>query len=253
MVVCHHKFSKDDYTSAILKKYVHCENIEFDNVICSDKDITLIMGRSMMTLAWLNFGNYTQLQQQSLRRLFATDVISVYSENHPEDYPRAVNFFSPSRIIDLCDHDVYPNGTGAHFEKTINFEIYRPHEDNMQFKYLFLGTNERYYAAVEKVIDQFPDHGILTYDASYVNINNNNIRVPVENLMGLFDTYVYVKETFDPAPRIIQECKYFGKNVIYQRDRSIVDGGSVYWQRDICLPDVTPILNACQQLSKILL
>jgi hypothetical protein len=245
VVVCHHNFSKEAYISTISKKYIHCQDIEFDDIVPANQSTTVIMGRSMMTLAWINFRHYTDIQQQSLRKLFAANVVSVYSENHPEDYPRAVEFFSPAHIIDLCDHDVYPNGIGDHFEKTINFKIYKPHVDNVQFKYLFLGTNERYYAAVEKVIDQFPDHGILTYDASYVNINNNNILVPVENLMGLFDTYVYVKETFDPAPRIIQECKYFGKNMIYLRDRSLVDGGSVYWQRDIRPPDVLPILNAC--------
>ena len=88
----------------------------------------------------------------------------------------------------------------------------------------------------------------MTYNELYVNIENNNIFVPVENLMGLFETYVYTKETFDPAPRIIQECKYFDKKVIYLRDKNIVDGGSVYWKREIKNPDVTPILTAYDKL-----
>ena len=66
--------------------------------------------------------------------------------------------------------------------------------------------------------------------------------------MGLFETYVYTKETFDPAPRIIQECKYFDKTVIYLRDKNIVDGGSVYWKREIKNPDVTAILTAYDKL-----
>ena len=55
--------------------------------------------------------------------------------------------------------------------------------------------------------------------------------MPVKNLLGLFDTYVYTKPNFDPAPRIIQECKWLGKEVIYLRDKSIKDGGPVYWKR----------------------
>jgi hypothetical protein len=112
---------------------------------------------------------------------------------------------------------------------------------------LFLGTNDKYYASVEKVIDQYPDHGILTYDENYINIKNNNIFVPVENLMSMFETYVYTKETFDPAPRIFQECKYYGKDVIYLRDKNIVDGGSVYWKRDPKQPDVTAIIDAVEE------
>jgi hypothetical protein len=65
----------------------------------------------------------------------------------------------------------------------------------------------------------------------------------------MFETYVYAKETFDPAPRILQECKFFGKNVIYIRDKSIIDGGSVYWRRDIKEPDVTEIIKAMEKIQ----
>ena len=40
--------------------------------------------------------------------------------------------------------------------------------DDIKFKHLFLGTNERYYNTVEKVIKDYPDHSILTYEADYV-------------------------------------------------------------------------------------
>ena len=174
-----------------------------------DEDVTLIMGRSMLTLAWQSFKNYSQVQQQTLLGLFSNKIIAVYSENHPFDYPKAVEFFSPNKIIDLCDTEVYPNGVGEHFEKIINFEIYKPHTDNIQFKYLFLGTNKKYYETVQKVIGNYSDHGILTYNEDYIDIRNNNVFAPVENLMGMFEIYVYTKDTFDPAPRIFQECKYF--------------------------------------------
>ena len=244
IIITHRKFNQLAYIDTIMSKYTTYDRVYIDNYLPSDDDVTLIMGRSMMTLSWQSFNDYSELQQKNLRRLFGGKVISVYSENHPTDYPKALEFYNPTQVIDLCDTDVYPNGVGAHFEKTINFSIYKPHKDNIQFKHLFLGTNDKYYATVEKVIDKFPNHGILTYDEKYVNIKNNNIFAPVENLMGMFETYVYTKETFDPAPRIFQECKYYGKEVIYLRDKTIVDGGSVYWKRDIKEPDVTPIVGA---------
>ena len=245
LIISHRKFKHSDYINTIKQKYIHCKNVIIDLYEPNEKDITLIMGRSMMTLSWQDFQHYTPEQQKILKNVFKNKVISVYSENHPQTYPKAVEFYNPKKIIDLCDKDVYPNGVGKHFEKTINFSIYKPYVENKKFKYLFLGTNDKYYATIEKVIDKFPDHGILTYDNDYVNVNNNNVFVPVENLMGMFETYVYTKDTFDPAPRIFQECKYYNKDVVYLRDKNMKDGGSVYWERKNVTPDIKPIMEAC--------
>ena len=249
VVVTHRNFTQEDYVKVITDKYIHFKNVVFNSVNLNKDDVTLILGRSMMTLSYKDFSSYQPEQQLTLTAVFGHRVISVYSENHPREYPLAVAFYAPNQIADLCDTEVYPNGVGEHFEKTINFSIYKPHTNNIQFKHLFLGTNEKYYATVEKVINQFPDHGILAYDTKYINPNNNNIFVPVDNIMGMFETYVYTKETFDPAPRIFQECKYYGKDVIYLRDKTIVDGGSVYWKRDIKEPDVTAILKAIESFK----
>lgn len=243
IIIPHRNFTEKDYIASLSNKYIHCKNVKF-NTKPANGDTTLVMGRSMITLSYQSFNDYTLLQQTCLQTLFGSNVISVYSENHPTLYPKALGFYAPQQVIDLCDTEVYPNGVGVHFEKTINFSIYKPYTDNIQFKYLFLGTNEKYYATIEKVICQYSDHGILTYDEKYVNIKNNNIVAPVKDLLSMFETYVYTKDTFDPAPRIFQECKHFGKNVIYLRDKTIQDGGSVYWSRNIKEIDVTEILKA---------
>lgn len=250
VIVRHRDFSTYDYTNAITQKFHTYGPIYIDTYVPSSNDVTLIMGRSMLTLSWQSFNDYNEIQQRTLKRLFKGKLISVYSENHPTKYPLAVDFYKPKKIVDLCDTEVYPNGVGKHFEKTINFDIHKHPTQNTQFKHLFLGTNKEYYASVEEVIDEFPDHGILTYDAEYVNIKHNNVFVPVENLMGMFETYVYTKSTFDPAPRIFQECKYYGKDVIYRRDKNIKDGGSVYWNRDVGKPNIQPIVEAIEELNE---
>ena len=249
IIVCHRRYTPDSYISALTHKYTLFEHVVFDQFTPGLDDVTLVMGRSMITLSWQAFRDYSPIQQETLRSVFGSRVISVYSENHPELYPKALAFYSPQQVIDLCDREVYPEGQGEHFEKTIHFDIYKPHVDSVQFKYLFQGSNAEYYATAEKFIDQFPDYGILAYREKYINPTLNNIFAPIENLLGVFDTYVYVKETFDPAPRIVQECKYFNKGLIYLRDPAIHDGGSVYYGRDIRKPDVGPILAALEKLK----
>ena len=96
-----------------------------------------------MTPSYQDFDSYTMQQQMILRTLFAGNVISVYSRKSSTKYPLAVEFYEPEKIIDPCDKEVYPNGVGIHFEKTINFDIYKKHKDNVQFEHLFLGTQRQ--------------------------------------------------------------------------------------------------------------
>jgi len=250
IVITHRKFKEQDYLDSINEKYIHCEDIFFNDFHPEENDTTLIMGRSMMTLGYQDFKEYTESQQETLKKVFSKNLIAVYSENHPTRYHQAVGFFNPAKIIDLCDTDVYPEGpTDLHFEKHINFKIHKDIIDDIKFDHLFLGTNDKYYATVNSIIKDYPDHGIITYDEDYINENNNNVFAPVKNIMGMFKTYVYTKDTFDPAPRIFQECRYFGKEVIYQRDKSIKDGGSVYWDRGLKDPDISNIAIAIKQFA----
>ena len=233
VIITHKNFNKEDYTNSIKESYITYENVIFDEYTPTSNDITLIMGRSMLTLAYLNRDHYSADQLLSLRLLFKNNLVSVYSENHPKEYPIALKYFNPKKVFDLCDYDVYPNGVGKHFEKMINFDIYKPIKQDIQFDYLFLGTNKIYYKEIEKVISNYKSHGIITYDENYINKDYNNIFVPVKNLLGIFNTYVYTKSYFDPAPRIIQECKWLRKKIIYLRDKNIKDGGSVYFKRPV--------------------
>ena len=233
VIITHKNFNQEDYINSLKECYVTYENVIFNEYTPASGDITLIMGRSMLTLAYLDKEHYSTDQLLSLRLLFKNNLVSVYSENHPKEYPIALKYFNPKKVFDLCDYDVYPNGVGKHFEKMINFDIYKPIKQDIQFDYLFLGTNKIYYREIEKVISNYKSHGIITYNENYINENYNNMFVPVKNLLGLFKTYVYTKSYFDPAPRIIQECKWLGKEIIYLRDKNIKDGGPVYFNRPV--------------------
>ena len=237
VIITHHNFTIQDYVNSINEKYKTYENVVFNSFTPSSKDITLIMGRSMLTLSYINKSNYTSDQRLTLHMLFSGKLISVYSENHVEEYPIALQQYNPKQVVDLCDYDVYPNGVGKQFEKMINFSVYKPVKEDVQFEYLFLGTNNVYYEEVERQIKEcrscFKSHGILTYNEKYINTDFNNIFAPVPNLLGLFNTYVYTKNYYDPAPRLIQECKWLGKKILYLRDKNIKDGGPVYMKRPV--------------------
>ena len=242
IIIPNKKHTQQDYIDALAEQYTKVENIIFDFYIAKPEDITLVMGRSMITLAHLDYIDYSETQKLTLHQLFNNKIISVYSENHPKDYDLALKRFNPKKVYDLCDFDVYKNGVGHQFEKIINFSIYKSFKHDIKYQYLFLGTNKTYYEAVEKVISNnwllYQSHGIITYPDKYLNPQYNNLNVPVKNLLGSFETYAYTKPNFDPAPRIIQECKYFGKKVLYLRDKEIQDGGPVYWKREAnCLTD----------------
>jgi len=234
VVITHPQHQQKDYIDTINSKYIVCENIIFDEYIPSPDDICFILGRSMLTLPYKNRSDYTNIQLSTIR-LLVSELAAVYSENHPIEYPLAFEYFGVKRVQDFCDFAVYPDAevNALWYEKMINFSIYKPVKENVKYEHLFLGTNKEYYAEVEKHIDFYPNSVILAYDDKYINPKHNHIFVPVENLLGLFNTYVYTKPTFDPAPRLLQECKWLKKKIIYARDGSIEDGGMAYFSRPV--------------------
>ena len=237
VIIPNPKHTKEDYIKAIKDQYKTYENIIFNHYTPTTNEITLVLGRSMITLPYLENDKYTNDQLLTLFLLFSNTIIALYSENHPKEYQYARQYFAksnPPKVYDLCDHEVYPNGVGIQYEKIINFDVYKPVEEKKyKIKHLFLGTNEIYYKEIEKVIDKYPDHGIVTYDEKWINPKLNNLFAPIANILGKFETYVYTKPNFDPAPRLFVEFKWLGKNIEYLRDKNIKDGGMVYWNRPV--------------------
>jgi len=124
-----------------------------------------------------------------------------------------------------------PDNTNEDYIKSIK-DQYKTYE-NIIFNDYTPTTNEIYYKEIEKVIHKYPDHGIVTYNKKWINPKLNNLFAPIENILGKFETYVYTKPNFDPAPRLFVEFKWLGKNVEYVRDKNIKDGGMVYWNRPL--------------------
>ena len=238
IIIPNPKHTKEDYIKSIKDQYKVYENIIFDSYTPDSDEITLVLGRSMITLPYLDKDRYTKDQLMTLHLLFSNNVIALYSENHPKEYPLALEYFKPKKVYDLCDFEVYPNGVGTQYEKIINFEVYKSIKEEIIHKHLFLGTTEIYYKEIEKHIHNYPDHGIVTYNTKWINPKLNNLFAPINNILGKFETYVYTKPNFDPAPRLFVEFRWLGKNVDYVRDKNIKDGGMVYWNRPVPTKDI---------------
>ena len=82
IIIPNKKHTEQDYIDAINECYTKCENIIFNDYMPKSDDVTLIMGRSMLTLAYLDYNSYTEEQKLTLHSLFGGKLISVYSENH---------------------------------------------------------------------------------------------------------------------------------------------------------------------------
>jgi hypothetical protein len=56
----------------------------------------------------------------------------------------------------------------------------------------------------------------------------------IENLFEKFDTYVYyhANKWFDPHPRLLLECAYYNKTILYYNEHNIIDG-SYYRYHDL--------------------
>lgn len=243
IVIPHPDFTEQDYLLSISKKYTNWHKPQFE-YFAKPSDIVMVLGRSMLTLPWKDRHRYTDERLLSMKDLFGGNLIPVYSENHPYEYYEAQNYWAPKVVVDLCDTEIYPRGYGIHFEKRINFDIYKDPVKHIIAEHMFLGTNKRYYQTAEKHLDSYPDNFILTYKNDFVNPKNKNIFAPMTNLLGSFNTYVYCKDTFDPAPRILQECIYFQKELCYNRVDTLRDGGYYYSQRGVKPIDISPIEEA---------
>jgi len=238
IVITHPHFTSEDYINSINQKYISFENVIFDDF--EDSTCSLIMGRSMLTLPFIDRKSYTQDQLMILHLLFKNKIISVYSENHKIRYYQALKYFKPEEVVDLCDYDIYPKGIGEHFEKKIFFDIHKPIIEDYQFEHLLIGTNKSYYDAAKKLAYKYKSHGIIIYDNYEHDSNLNNVVAPVENLLGIFKKYIYTKNTVDPAPRLIQECKYHNKEIIFEASNR---GAETYKNRPIEKPNVECIIN----------
>lgn len=136
-----------------------------------------------------------------------------------------VNFQKNSTVFqDIRLYEELPNS--IHYVKKILFEKLKKPQTTTDYKLLYLTKNCRRLPQSEfnEVIQKYDDDRkflvISDQYEDYFNIPEVIFeKVPVDNLFEKFGTYIYTKlhygEMMDCSPRFVPECKYFGKDIIY--------------------------------------
>ena len=141
----------------------------------------------------------------------------------------------------LYDERVFPpEGRYKPYRKKILFDKYRKKEFGGKHNYMInLALAERRYSQefMINLISEIPkDETIAVYidnkNKDYYSwlINLDRITVydpPIKDFMDLFKTFIYIPYTdgHDSTPRLIPECKFYGKDVIMKTDGFKISGG----------------------------
>lgn len=125
----------------------------------------------------------------------------------------------------LQDDRIYDDDTdkSINYVKKLYFEKYKTVTSSPKNTALIYATKNCRYLPVnelQKIIDTYTyDKYIIITDTHYENVPEKCVVLepPVKNLFSKFTDYIYtpIEKRFDCSPRMIAECKYYNKRVIY--------------------------------------
>lgn len=140
--------------------------------------------------------------------------------------------FNPARCL-LYAHEKYT--------RSIYFDLMRPHNKCRESTMFTMVTDHKCYEVDDlyEIMAQYnrPHYTIFTKEQwfeKYSVLESNQVEViktPCMNYMSLFDEHIYLPSLrhLDPSPRLIPECKWFDKKIIYHDFPNVSkDGG--YWR-----------------------
>lgn len=159
---------------------------------------------------------------------------------------------------------IYRDYPHEKYRRTLYFDIMKPLDKTKAIKnscLLNMVTDHKTYPVDELkiIMDEynFDNYIIATkeklYD-KYKTLENDKVKVlktPITDYMYQFDSLLYLpslRGTFadfgdknmDPSPRLLPECKWFNKKVIFHRFGKLKDGG--YWRWIDCMEDFDSLI-----------
>lgn len=179
----------------------------------------------------------------------------VVSQEVPYDNPDVVKAFTGRSYVynitmlrDDRVFPVFPRYMNRTYRQTINFDIFKTLSYPVDDRCLINVCTDHKCYPVEELVQMmdrhFPKRWLIYtkrkwYD-KYKELESDNVSVelaPLDNFMNRFDKMLYLPSlrALDPSPRLLAECFYFGKKVIYYNFGDVKDGG--YWRWKDCLED----------------
>jgi len=136
--------------------------------------------------------------------------------------------------IVLEDQRVYEkyglSTNGIHYVKKINFKYFKSIKNVEQNKTLiYINSNLR--KMPDNILKEKDKYLVITGDTQ---LDESYLKAPVFDLFEKFSTFLYTETTrkFDCSPRLIAECKFYNKEVLFnfnKEDYFKIDSG-LYWR-----------------------
>lgn len=154
--------------------------------------------------------------------MFACGTLDIKGNRKENTY-----IFQDERIYEQCFNS-------THYIKKLNFKKYKKIQDNGNNDYLIYGTKNCRNVEYEMYLELMDLHP----EAQFICLTSKENRpqlpskrftfpeMPVDNFFERFGTYIYtpVPRKLDCSPRLLAECKFYGKKVIFHK----ID----YWEED---------------------
>lgn len=140
----------------------------------------------------------------------------------------------------LQDDRVYEpvKKNGINYKKKILFNRLKQINETPDNKIMLYGTeNCRLIPGddLKKLLNEYPKDEFLYLSNNPLDLQQRvqQMTLPVKDLFSKFSTYVYtpVPRHFDCSPRLIAECKWYNRKVIYWNIDYLSEDRGLYWRR----------------------
>jgi len=228
-------FTKEDLRKIVENKYsftpAEVDNLLEDTYI---EDISYFMSykihdfRNVTTTIFVEGYDLIQMERLNMFTI-ANHLIALRCAVAEEEYKELG--FTKTDFQMFQDYRVYGDNlhefkTKHHVKKILfnKLKLYKYREPRIALMYLSTDCRELPSDYLEKTLKQYPQYSriyvAVLNKEPFKHLETDRIKFlvpPIENFHGIFDTLIYlpVERKFDCSSRLIPECAYYNKNVIY--------------------------------------
>lgn len=237
------EFTREQVVGVLSDRYIDLPDIVWDNLKVQDIIVdTLVKDPYISNIFFCatNSDIYWFLDHDN--RLIAPHVITL--ADIKETHHKVKKYYK--RYYTMHDERIFEfNDNGKPYRKKLYFDIFKKNQYGAKYDYMInLSIPQRRFPKdVMMEVFQKYDGEIAIYVGKrnwkhYLWANRlDNVHLlmpPIQDFMGMFHTLIYLpyNDGWDATPRLIPECKFYGKEVIYHDIVEKVKAGGYYRSLD---------------------